>query len=982
MRGEEAQIFEELDQNRNKHYYLQVGSSKWYFKAYPYFLQYQDSEYLSRKYIEQIFDPSSIVKVENDDIVAGIRFMYENEAAFLNVFGNSYSGKTSVNVPVALYLENESSDQVINTIQWIHAALPGFKEYPFTRSGVNPTTGEQRSKGKVTPIGDTTREDGSFTELSFTVEGLSSTSAASSMLDSAGTSTPVKDLTLVRSTNGTRDKTYKYGSGWTINGTTVTVPSSIVEGTGGKTSAARGFSLRGTRTTGSGEIITDEAKFTIRTHVSPSDTTNVTSKTVEGGTGSNAVFTQDVDLTGTISYVDYDMPDGITRTNFDKGFGITVDTNKVAPGNYTFSVLAYSGTDSSTSDKRLYNFTVTVDPPATFVLTLSKTSSSILLTSRDTVTLSSNAKGTASYDRTVSPATGLTVTLSGTAATISPDKPGNYTVTFSARDSGRTSGDTATRQMTVTVTAPASAPQPLSIDVPPTLSITLPASASVRITKRNASGDVSYTVSPSSVTSWIRVSSDVAYFTPTTAGSYDVTITATDNARQTATARMRVTVVSADTPFALRAESTDITITMPNAGTAVLIPTAARGTVIYKASVSPSTGLNVSFNENTAVFVPTASGKYTVAVTATDTGRNANNTATATIQVTVKRAQSPSPEVFTLSAGSPTIDIILPNASSTTLTPQNALGAVSYTANYDWVTFSGSRADFAPEMTGTFTVIITATDAGRTTANTATATVVVTVTEGQAPAPRVFSLTAGSRSIVIALGNESTMTLTPYNAQGTVSYTANYRWVTFEDDTATFKPTEAGSFDVVITATDAGRTTGNTAAATVRVIVTSSEPESEPLSLNAPNTASVSLDVSSRITLTTDNALGTLSYSCTVSPSTGLTVTFSGNTANFSATRPGTYTVTITVTDAGRTTDNTATTRVTVTVPERPGTSGGNGSRDVPGGTDSRDVPHVIVSPDVSGDVGSSGGGGGCDSGFGVLGLAVLGLLMRRRNAR
>ena len=159
--------------------------------------------------------------------------MYEDEKAFLQVDGNAYCGNTSVNVPVALYLENESSDKVINTIQWIHAALPGFKEYSFTRSGANPTTGEQRSKGKVTPIGDTIRTDGSFTELSFTVEGLSSTSAASSMLDSAGTSTAVKDLTLVRSTNGTQDKTYKYGSGWTISGTTVTVPSSIVEGTGG-----------------------------------------------------------------------------------------------------------------------------------------------------------------------------------------------------------------------------------------------------------------------------------------------------------------------------------------------------------------------------------------------------------------------------------------------------------------------------------------------------------------------------------------------------------------------------------------------------------------------------------------------------------------------------------------------------------------------------------------------------------------------------
>ena len=107
---------------------------------------------------------------------------------------------------------------------------------------------------------------------------------------------------------------------------------------------------------------------------------------------------------------------------------------------------------------------------------------------------------------------------------------------------------------------------------------------------------------------------------------------------------------------------------------------------------------------------------------------------------------------------------------------------------------------------GTYTPIFTAA---------ATANDVNIINGALSPA---LTLTASTLTVSMDVSADSTVTLTPANAVGAVTYSANQTWVTFSGNTATFRPTAAGTYSVVITATDAsGRT------ATVTITVTATE---------------------------------------------------------------------------------------------------------------------------------------------------------------
>ncbi len=91
------------------------------------------------------------------------------------------------------------------------------------------------------------------------------------------------------------------------------------------------------------------------------------------------------------------------------------------------------------------------------------------------------------------------------------------------------------------------------------------------------------------------------------------------------------------------------------------------------------------------------------------------------------------------------------------------------------------------------------------------------------PAPAALTLTASTVSMSIAPNATGTVTLTPRNAVGTVTYTANQTWVTFSGNVATLAPTAPGTYSVVITARDTG---GRTATVTIRVTATAASPAS------------------------------------------------------------------------------------------------------------------------------------------------------------
>ena len=218
----------------------------------------------------------------------------------------------------------------------------------------------------------------------------------------------------------------------------------------------------------------------------------------------------------------------------------------------------------------------------------------------------------------------------------------------------------------------------------------------------------------------------------------------------------------------------------------------------------------------------------------------------------------------------------------------------------------------------------------------------------------VFALSTSG--ITVQQGKTETLTIRPENNSGDVSYVATegsttLDWITFANNVATFAPTTstaARNYTVTITGTDGANKVYST---DISVTVTAASgggdtPATEALALT-PSKSSLSVVLGDFETLQlSSNALGTATYSVEAEEDAGVELDPSTGAAVITPKDTGSYSLVFTVTDSGRASgSNTATVTVPMTV--------------------------------RTGGVGSSSGG--CDAGFGVLALAVLGGLIAAR---
>ena len=132
----------------------------------------------------------------------------------------------------------------------------------------------------------------------------------------------------------------------------------------------------------------------------------------------------------------------------------------------------------------------------------------------------------------------------------------------------------------------------------------------------------------------------------------------------------------------------------------------------------------ISGDEYINVAVYLSSGRYVPVITAKATSKDIK-LISAIIRKEKIPAEPAEPAALTLTASAVSIQIALPETGTVTLTPANAIGAVTYTANYPWVTFRGNTAIFSPSAAGAYSVVITARDSsGRTAAVTIRVTAV------------------------------------------------------------------------------------------------------------------------------------------------------------------------------------------------------------------------------------------------------------------
>lgn len=254
------------------------------------------------------------------------------------------------------------------------------------------------------------------------------------------------------------------------------------------------------------------------------------------------------------------------------------------------------------------------------------------------------------------------------------------------------------------------------------------------------------------------------------------------------------------------------------------------------------------------------------------------------------------------------------SAVATTVSPAGGTGVYSYSATLRKPTGSSSSVtggttatpSFTPDKAGLYTLVVTVTSGAQS--------IEVTRTQEVRSMLSIALTASSSQSALTAISTVAT----PTGGLDTITYqhtltrpTASS--ATLSGDTTTTSsvtPDKAGSYTIVVVATDAA---GQTARAERVVEVVSTLSVSiAAISDQAGATGTISCDS------TVSNALGSLTYSWVGEKPDGTAISFSDATAAdptitlSAADKPGNYSITVTVTDSARaqTTTATATFRV------------------------------------------------------------------------
>ncbi|MGA8711206.1 MAG: PKD domain-containing protein [Thermoplasmata archaeon] len=590
--------------------------------------------------------------------------------------------------------------------------------------------------------------------------------------------------------------------------------------------------------------------------------------------------------------------------NFGCDLASTIATMSCTPtvaGTYTVSVFATDTNGGDSTTVASAGFTVDALPTTT-TPTPSPISAHVDVGQSVTFTTStSGGSGGFTYTWTQSSGNfGCNVASTITTIVCTPTLAGTYTVSVFAIDSnGGHSTTVASANFVVdtlpTVTVPGPSKASGGIDVGQSVTFTTSASG--------GSGGYSYAWIQSSVNFGCNIASTVTTMscTPTVAGTYTVSVFATDsNGGDSTTVASSNYIV--DTIPSLTAPSPSAASGHIDVGQSVTFtttPSGGSGGYSYTWTQSNANfGCNVASTGATMACTPTAAGSYTVSVHAADSNGGTSTTVTsASFTVdSLPAATTPGP-----SPASAHIDV----GQSVTFTSSASGGSGGYT--YTWTQSSGNfgcnlassvdTISCIPTIAGSYTVSVFATDSnGGNSPTVASASYVVdTIPTVTAPGPSVAS---GG----IDVGQSVTFTTSVSGGSGGTTYTWTQSSVNFGCDVASTvatmscTPTVAGTYTVSVFATDTNggdSTTVPSSSFTVDSLPATTTP--------GPSLASAHIDVGQSVTFTTSASGGSGGFTYTWTQSSG---SFGCNVASTSTTMvctptlAGTYTVSVFAVDS------------------------------------------------------------------------------------
>ncbi|AGG87399.1 putative Ig domain-containing protein [Rhodanobacter denitrificans] len=506
----------------------------------------------------------------------------------------------------------------------------------------------------------------------------------------------------------------------------------------------------------------------------------ITPTTLPAGTG-GAAYSQSLSAAGgsggyTFSLASGALPPGITLSSSG-----TVSGTLTTVGNYNFTVSATDGFGFTGS--RAYTFIVAAPTITITPATLPNGQANVAYSQ---ALGASGGNGNGSYTYSLASGAlppGITLSSAGTVSG-TPTTAGNYNFTVSATDGF---GFTGSRAYTFTVAAP-------TITITPA---TLPngqanVAYSQALGASGGNGSYTYSLASGALPPGVTLSSSgTVSGTPTTAGNYNFTVSATDGFGFTGS-RAYTFIVAAPT----------ITITpatLPNgqanvAYSQALGASGGNGSYIYSlASGALPPGIALG-SAGTVSGRPTTAGNYNFTITATDgfgfTGSQAYTFTVAVPTITLSPGILPAPAVgvaynqtITASEGQPA-----------TFTYNVSSGALPIGLSLD---VNSGVMSGTPTAAGTYNFTITATDGSGFTGSQA------------------YSVTVGAGTVVLDPGALANATAeTPYThaftaSGGTAPYTYSVVAGTLPSGlalsstgTLSGTPTAAGSFNFTLRATD------------------------------------------------------------------------------------------------------------------------------------------------------------------------------------
>ena len=490
---------------------------------------------------------------------------------------------------------------------------------------------------------------------------------------------------------------------------------------------------------------------------------------------------------------------------------------------------------------------------------------------------------------------GLTLSANTGAILGTPTTQGTFTFTAQAKDA---TGATATGSFSITISA-ATAPLSLTITSLPNGTVGVAYNATIGVT--GGTPPYTCTITGGALPAGLALGAGcVVSGTPTAAGTFPMTIKATDSANPMGSTSGPVSITIAAAPVAL-------SFTAPPAGTQGTpydgLITVSGGTAPYTCALKSGTlQAGLTLNSNCHVTgTPTASGAATIMVTGTDSG---GNTGSGSVTITINPSNTLTITTGTLPGG--TVGV----AYSSTI------GVSGGTGPYNCTITSGTLpaglnlgahclVSGTPTVAGTENLTVQATDSS-SPAQTGSGPVSITITDGTgvlvignpppgtqgSPYTGSVPVSGGSGPYMCKLNSGSLGAGLTLNANCTITGT----------------PTSTGPSTAQVTVTD-GSSPVNTQTGPVTLTV---NPATATLTLGNPPVATVQTPYTGTIPVTG----GTAPYNCTINSGTlpaGLTLG-AHCAITGTPTSVGSSTVNVTATDSATPTHGTTTGNVTVTV--------------------------------------------------------------------